>query len=223
MSNVNSFNAPKEDSQRDIDWDKELTERISNQLKEKDIYFKNNKNKKSYKFDDAFLSLNVDDMDIDDIRALKERLKDVENKVKENNKPKTITISSKSHKEIKEYCERIGHNIGDWCESILMKELDLVNCIIEDSSSYDEFIEKESDRILNKYKEIESNEQLVKTNNILLPNKYVSFKGYSILDGYPIYKVLDIDMVRDSEFEFTIVDKIELSNVIKYNDKLDVF
>lgn len=53
------------------------------------------------------------------VRKIKEQLKVLGKKVKKANKPKTITLSSKTVNKIKTYCDMFNYNIGDWTEKIL--------------------------------------------------------------------------------------------------------
>jgi hypothetical protein len=65
-----------------------------------------------------------------DLLLLKEKVKEIEKKIKENNKPKTITISGNAHNTIKRFCTSLNFNIGDWCEKILLKEIEDNDCIL---------------------------------------------------------------------------------------------
>lgn len=150
------------------------------------------------------------DEELDDsalLLALKEKVKLIEKKIKDSNKPKTITISGKSHNTIKKFCTALNLSIGEWSEKILLKEIEHNNCILIDKN-YDE-----EDFISKKWiEEKERKKYLIKYNKHILSNEF-KFIGYSIIDGYLVYEYIGDDMV------FTMLNNnfdelgIEIANV----------
>lgn len=130
------------------------------------------------------------DSDVDDselLLLLKEKVKLIEKKIKESNKPKTITISGKTHNEIKKFCTTLNFSIGEWCEKILLNEIKNNSCII-----YDDYDEK--DLISKKWiEEADRKKYLIKYNKHILSNEF-KFIGYSITDGYLVYEYIGKDM-----------------------------
>ncbi len=130
------------------------------------------------------------DSDVDDtelLLLLKEKVKSIEKKIKESNKPKTITISGKTHNEIKKFCTTLNFSIGEWCEKILLNEIKNNSCII-----YDDYDEK--DLISKKWiEEADRKKYLIKYNKHILSNEF-KFIGYSITDGYLVYEYIGNDM-----------------------------
>lgn len=174
---------------------------------------------------DGFESTDIDESDI---LILKNKVKEMEKKVKENNKPKTITISAKDHKIIKNHCALFGINIGDWVSKVLLKEID-DNCVIIEYKTIEE-AQKESLKIITDNYIISANRNkfLVKTNKIII-NTDLKFEGYSIADSKPIYEfVADMDhfkMQYDLDargLEMEVVGKNEISLNIFSNIDLEV-
>lgn len=141
---------------------------------------------------DDFLDKDLDEP-IDDselLLALKEKVKLIEKKIKDSNKPKTITISGKSHNAIKKFCTALNLSIGEWSEKILLKEIKHNNCIIIDDKNYDE-----KDVISKKWiAEADRKKYLIKYNKNILSKEF-TFIGYSITDGYLVYEYIGDDMV----------------------------
>lgn len=135
---------------------------------------------------------NIDNINEDDIKKLKSRIKEVEKKIKENNKPKTITIGGKEHAIIKKYCNTFGLNIGEWVSKVLLKEINSNDCVIKEDISYDEFLENGSKILKENFTKFESTKysNLWKSNKIVI-NKDCKFVGYSITDGLPIYNIVN--------------------------------
>lgn len=63
---------------------------------------------------------NENDLTKDEVAQIRETLKKKRSK---SGQIKTLTISSKSHSEIKKYCAENELKIGDWVEYVLMKEI----------------------------------------------------------------------------------------------------
>lgn len=138
-----------------------------------------------------------DGLTLEDVASMKKKLKDLEKKVKQNQKPKTITISSKSHNVIKNYCKIFNLNIGDWTEKILLQEIKSNDCIIKDGLTYEEVQEKEIETISKKYsKTVLLN--LYKFNKLIL-HKDFQYKGVSVIDGYNIYNYIGKDFSNMEE------------------------
>jgi len=169
-----------------------------------------------------------------DLLLLKEKVKEIEKKIKENNKPKTITISSNTHNTIKKFCNSLNFNIGDWCEKILLKEIEDNNCVIlvedhDSATSYEDRIKQDSEKIKDKYiKEEVRTKYLIKANKLILSSQ-LKFNGYSRLDGQPIYEFTGEDMnhfkmVNDFDSLGVTFDKINMDfGFLKTNDSLEDF
>lgn len=66
------------------------------------------------------MSKNKNDLTEDEVAQIRETLKKKRSKT---GQIKTLTISSKSHSEVKKYCVENELKIGDWVEMVLMKEI----------------------------------------------------------------------------------------------------
>jgi hypothetical protein len=55
---------------------------------------------------------------------LKEKFKEIETKLKEKAKPKTITISGEAHNIIKNHCNALNQSIGEYTEKIMLENVD---------------------------------------------------------------------------------------------------
>ena len=166
-----------------------------------------------------------------DLLLLKEKVKEIEKKIKENNKPKTITISGSTHNTIKRFCTTLNLNIGDWCEKILLKEIEDNNCIIltEDIKSDEDRIKEDSEILKDKYiKEKQKTKYLIKANKLILSSQ-LKFNGYSRIDGQPIYEFTGEDMnhfkmLNDFDSLGITFDKINMDfGFLKTNDILEDF
>ena len=167
-----------------------------------------------------------------DLLLLKEKVKQIEKKIKENNKPKTITISGSTHNTIKRFCTSLNLNIGDWCEKILLKEIEDNDCILRvnemDTVELNDTEEKERDsKILkDKYiKEAQRPKYLIKANKLILSTQ-LKFNGYSRIDGQPIYEFTGEDMnhfkmVNDFDSLGITFDKIDNFGFINTNENLE--
>ena len=65
----------------------------------------------------------ISELEDDQIIKLREKLKEIDVKLKEKAKPKTITISGEAHNIIKEHCSLIKENVGEWSEKILVNTI----------------------------------------------------------------------------------------------------
>jgi hypothetical protein len=176
-----------------------------------------------------------------DLLLLKEKVKQIEKKIKENNKPKTITISGNAHNTIKRFCSTLNLNIGDWCEKVLLKEIEDNDCIIrvneKDTVELNDIEEKERDSKLLKDKyirEAQRTKYLIKSNKIIFSDQ-LKFNGYSRIDGLPIYEFIGDDMTHfkmtnnfdkyDITFDFLNTDTNfdDVNKNIKTNDSLEDF
>lgn len=167
-----------------------------------------------------------------DLLLLKEKVKQIEKKIKENNKPKTITISGSTHNTIKRFCSTLNLNIGDWCEKVLLKEIEDNDCIIineQDTVELNDIEEKERDsKILkDKYiKESQRTKYLIKSNKLIFSDQ-LKFNGYSRTDGLPIYEFTGEDMthfkmVNDFDKLDVTFEKIDIDfDFLKTNEKLE--
>ena len=168
-----------------------------------------------------------------DLLLLKEKVKQIEKKIKENNKPKTITISGSTHNTIKRFCSTLNLNIGDWCEKVLLKEIEDNDCILRvnemDTVELNDTEEKERDsKILkDKYiKEAQRTKYLIKSNKLVLSSQ-LKFNGYSRIDGQPIYEFTGEDMnhfkmINDFDSLGITFDKIDMDfGFLKTNENLE--
>lgn len=165
-----------------------------------------------------------------DILEFKTKVKEIEKKIKESNKPKTITIPAKDHNIIKKYCALYGLNIGDFVSKLVLKEIENKSCLIIDENITNEDIKEiEVNKIYENYtNSISRRKYLIKTNKIIL-NSSFKFEGYSMIDSKPIYEFVgDMAYFRilhnlDSMgLELEVVNKREISLNIFSNMDLDV-
>jgi len=169
------------------------------------------------------------DINESDILELKTKFKEIEKKVKENNKPKTITISAKDHNVIKKHCALFGLNIGDWVSKILLKEISDNTCVTLEDKTPEESQEESIKLITDNYiRSVNRKKFLVKTNKIIV-NNHFKFEGYSILDSKPIYEFVG-DMsyfkmqynIDEMGIEMEVIGKGEISLNIFSNIDLEV-
>lgn len=177
-------------------------------------------------------------MDLDNIQTekdlllLKEKVKEIEKKIRENNKPKTITISGTTHNTIKRFCGALNLNIGEWSEKVLLKEIEDNNCVIivdehDSATSYEDRILKDAENIKDKYiKEEVRTKYLIKSNKLIFSNQ-LKFNGYSRIDGQPIYEFTGDDMTHfkmSNDFDKLGVtfEKIDIDfGFLKTNEQLE--
>ncbi len=156
------------------------------------------------------IGMDIDSIDESFLSDIKSEIKLIEKKVKEKNKPKTITISGKAHNRIKKYCKIFNENIGEWSEKILLKELDNNVCVEYDDRDSEIIQEENIKKLEDKYGEIKIY-PLLKTSKFILSDE-VNFKGYSITDGYPIYSYIGNNI---SNFKSKIGEIDELIKIKK--------
>lgn len=158
------------------------------------------------------------------LKDLKSEVKKVQNKIKEKQKPKTITISSHVHTKIKRHCNLFGYNIGEWIENLALTELNNNFCFTKDDRDSKEFYEEESQKLIDSWLlEKDRSKKLVKTNCLLI-DKLFKFSGYSLIDNNPIYEFYG-DQKELDEYEnviFTHAKEGEISKNIKYNPNIDI-
>lgn len=177
-------------------------------------------------------------MDLDNIQTekdlllLKEKVKEIEKKIKENNKPKTITISGNVHNKIKKFCGALNLNIGEWSEKVLLKEIEDNNCVIileehDSGTSYEDRIKEDSEILKDKYiKEKQKSKYLIKSNKLIFSDQ-LKFNGYSRIDGQPIYEFTGEDMthfkmVNDFDKLEVTFEKIDINfGFLKTNEELE--
>jgi hypothetical protein len=170
-------------------------------------------------------TIDVENISEADLNNIKNQLKQVEKKVKEKNKPKTITISGDSHIKIKKHCSLFNLNIGEFTEKVLLEEIEKNKCIENDERDYKEIKEDESLKILEKYRNDELKKRTYIKSNILLIIKELKFSGYSYVDGKPIYEIISNnfnkfknvynDYLDENNVELRLVKKSEISKNIK--------
>lgn len=177
----------------------------------------------------------IDKIEESDLLSLKSKIKEIEKKIKEKNKPKTITISGDIHAKLKKYCTILNLNIGEFTEKIIIKELEknnfLINddnCLIIENKDYGKIIEEISKEISDRWiKENLKKKYFIKS-NILLSSKWLKFSGYSSIDGKPIYEFLGDDInnfkIKNNFDEigvtFSFVDEKEISKDILFNEEI---
>lgn len=169
---------------------------------------------------------NIDKIEESDLDSLKSKIKEVEKRVKEKNKPKTITISGKDHAKIKKYCSLLNLNIGDWVTKVLLKEIDDSSAIIIDNESTNaEILERYSKEIKDRYlTELNANKSLFKS-NVIIFNPSFKFQGYSSVDKLPIYDVVKMpenEWLLSRNITLKCVSKSEVSYNISHNMDLEV-
>lgn len=173
--------------------------------------------------------LKIDELTENDVENLKAKMKEIEKKVKEKNKPKTITISGIDHSIIKSYCNSLNLNIGEWTAKVLIEEIERNRCITYSNETYEEIQEAGVKNIREKYKylfEESENEILLKSNKLIL-SKDLKIKGYSFFDGKPIYEIsFDnresfLDYVRENDIDVVLCKKNEISNEIIPTEDMD--
>jgi hypothetical protein len=192
------------------DWIKNITESLS----------KMTMNQSVNKLVSSISNLDIDE---ENIKGLEKAIDDLKKKVKERNKPKTITISGKDHSIIKKFCIELNLNIGEWTSKVLLSEIRKHDCFIVDDKDIE--IEKE---ILNKYSKL--NGVLYKLTKIVTDHQFV-LRGYSFVDGLPIYEYLGpLNMINKynsrnhlhPRFEENVilipVNPNEISKSIKHSD-----
>ncbi len=167
-----------------------------------------------------------------DLLLLKEKVKEIEKKIRENNKPKTITISGTTHNTIKRFCGALNLNIGEWSEKVLLKEIEDNNCVIileehDSATSYEDRIKEDSEILKEKYiKEKQKSKYLIKSNKLIFSDQ-LKFNGYSRIDGLPIYEFTGEDMthfkmVNDFDKLDVTFEKIDIDfGFLKTNEQLE--
>lgn len=176
------------------------------------------------------LSENIETLE--DVAKLKERVKLIEKKIKQNNKPKTITISGKTHSRVKNHCGHFNLNIGTWVEDVLLSKLKEMEPVILDDRDKDEILKETIEDLTTSYKdEILRNKDLIKSDRLIIKEGF-TFRGYSKVDSSPIYefdstnyKSFD-DMKMDDYFVergvmIKVVPEREISKGILYNNDIE--
>ena len=62
----------------------------------------------------------ISELEDEQIIKLRDKLKEIDGKLKEKAKPKTITISGEAHNIIKNHCSSVNENVGEWSEKMLI-------------------------------------------------------------------------------------------------------
>ena len=178
---------------------------------------------------DIFHGIDTDNLKEEDLTLLKKQLKEIEKRVRENNKPKTITIPSKTHNQIKKYCQVFNLNIGEWTEKTLLKEIESQQCIFIDDLTYEERQKADAEEITNRWiMENHGKSLLIKFNKPMMSTD-LKYKGCSVVDGLPIYQYIGKDFTHFTtlnEFQslgitYKGVTKNELSTFFN-EDEIDV-
>lgn len=173
-------------------------------------------------------SIVIDNLTENDVKNLKTKMREIEKKVREKNKPKTITISGEDHSIIKSYCNSLQLNIGEWSAKVLLDEINKHKCILFDDLTYEEKMERDAELIKEKYfNKSNSNLKLFKCNKLLLGRDF-KFRGYSEVDAKPIYELASgtensiINDYIEQGVEFQTCKRNEISANIFYNLDLEI-
>lgn len=171
---------------------------------------------------------NDDNIDEKDIQMFESTLKTLKKKIKEKNKPKTITISGSVHDKVKKYCNHLNLNIGDFTESVLIKEMKGNECLIFDEREYQEIKDEEVKKLeSNWFETINSNRNLIYVkSDLLVLSKLFKFMGYSYVDGKPIYQIEEntLEKIRNigyNEDYFKLVRYDEICTTISRHNTDD--
>ena len=136
----------------------------------------------------------VEDLDYNQILELKNELKNLDLKIKEKIKLKTISITENTHNKIKEYCTGLNKNIGDWSEEILLKEVGTVKkCSYYNDMEYN-FICKETINTVNASKQ---------SFNFIKDKEY-NFKYYNSGSKYWEHRIINYGSIP---LPFDFIDK----------------
>ena len=171
------------------------------------------------------LIIDVENISEVDLNNIKNQLKQVEKKVKEKKKPKTITISGDTHGKIKKYCNLFNLNIGEFTEKVLLEELERNKCFEKDERDLEDIKKEEMSEIEKRYIDNKLKSRTLIKSNKLLFSKYLEFYGYSITDGLPIYEIIEINskffndlhrnVLKENNIEIELVNKRESTKNIK--------
>jgi hypothetical protein len=182
------------------------------------------RNRLGFEMDGIINSLENCDMTEQEILDMKSKMKAMDKKLKEKNKPKTITVSAQTHNTIKNYCNVMNYNIGEWTTSVLLEKINDDKCIdvVDDS---DELREEQIEEINERYLS-ERWGNLYKTSKIVM-NKNFKFVGYSSLDALPIYEVKSLtdnikEILVSSDIKIDLINKRQISPGIYHNLDLEI-
>jgi hypothetical protein len=180
------------------------------------------KNQLGFEMDGLIQNLDNYDINEEEILEMKEKMKLMDKKLKEKNKHKTITISGYDHTKIKNYCISLDINIGDWVSKILLEKIESERCTEE--FEQEEFQEIEKKEIIERYINSKNLKNLLKTDKIIFNNQF-EFKGYSSLDGKPIYQCDTKgvkELLNSFDVDYVLASKREVGNGIYHNLDLEV-
>ena len=166
------------------------------------------------------------------LAALKAAARKLEQNIKERKKPKTITISGDTHNKIKTYCNSMGLNIGKWTEQVLKREISENNCV--EVTNYDDYINDTAEDIKNKYTKKTTR---YKTDTLIMC-EVLRLVGESIVDGMPIYELVDSDInplvaaksmaamgisveITDESWRPLAIDKYDMETILINKHTLD--
>lgn len=178
-------------------------------------------------------TIDVENISEVDLNNIKNQLKQVEKKVKEKKKPKTITIPGDTHAKVKKHCNLFNLNIGEFTEKVLLEELERNQCIKKDERDEEDIQKEEMSEIEKRFIDNELKSRTLIKSNKLLFSKYLKFYGYSITDGSPIYEIIEIkgdffnekykDTLKENNIEIKLVTKRESTKNIKTTKVEDFF
>lgn len=96
--------------------------------------------------------------------------------------------------------------------------------IIDDNRDYEEIQEEGIKKLKEKYSSVPENGTLFKSKIGILSNK-VHFRGYSVIDGSPIYETFCFNSIQktleDKDIELSMVKYDQVSNMILPNEDMD--
>lgn len=140
-------------------------------------------------------------LDEENLLTLKEQVKLLEKKIREKNKPKTITISGETHNKIKNFCNSININIGDWVSKTVIDAID-------------DYINK-YDCILNSEEEIDDKKVLQEKYSDLIINEegiaIYTKEAYNAIHNQDVFKSLNVQFEEEDDI---VVDKLIPKDVI---------
>lgn len=133
----------------------------------------------------------ISNLEDEQILKLRDKLKEIDGKLKEKAKPKTITISGEAHGVIKTHCSSLNESIGEWSEKILLENVKPKRYrILTIKLNSEEILHS----VKNAIQKIGQKEGLITTINKECSFIYSSligkleFLGFSRIHGQPIFR-----------------------------------
>lgn len=125
------------------------------------------------------------DLSSDHLIEITNRLKELDKKLKSKQKKQKISMNKSVWTKAQKYTKQLGLETLPWIETLIINEIKQ-NSAIVNIEDYENWRNEESKNLLEKYKS--QNKELVKADKYI-QSKEVEFKGHSIADGDPIYKI----------------------------------